>query len=268
MLSLDFSKALDTVSHSTLLEKLSAHGLDRSTLCWVRNWLDVLAQRVERYRLGTVWLDSAQAERDLGVLVTAAEHEPAVCTQVAKRANGILAWIRNSVASRSREVILPLYSALNCTAQSKTTNTRQMCLPHHNPFSKEPENEVSDVHINVELDQPVRSPGWTGLIYTGLVTTSLIKSEQSSNANAVSHQPGHLFYFSEEPSLKNATVHQHRLGVDLLERGSVEKALGILVDSKLPLNHVHERGPYECMYVSEGRVSSGKIQALLIGAKQ
>ncbi|TRZ13888.1 hypothetical protein HGM15179_013213 [Zosterops borbonicus] len=26
-----------------------------------------------------VWLDSAQAERDLGVLVTAAEHEPAVC---------------------------------------------------------------------------------------------------------------------------------------------------------------------------------------------
>ncbi|TRZ10901.1 hypothetical protein HGM15179_016203 [Zosterops borbonicus] len=31
------------------------------------------------YRLGTVGLDSAQEERDLGVLVTAAEHEPAVC---------------------------------------------------------------------------------------------------------------------------------------------------------------------------------------------
>ncbi|TRZ07979.1 hypothetical protein HGM15179_019124 [Zosterops borbonicus] len=37
---LDFSKAFDTVSHSILLEKLAAHGLDRSTLCWVRNWLD------------------------------------------------------------------------------------------------------------------------------------------------------------------------------------------------------------------------------------
>ncbi|TRZ19428.1 hypothetical protein HGM15179_007668 [Zosterops borbonicus] len=37
---LDFSKAFDTVSHSTLLEKLAARGLDRSTLCWVRNWPD------------------------------------------------------------------------------------------------------------------------------------------------------------------------------------------------------------------------------------
>ncbi|KAK4816845.1 hypothetical protein QYF61_023967 [Mycteria americana] len=43
---LDFSKAFDTVSHSILLEKLAAHGLDGCTLCWVKNWLDGRAQRV------------------------------------------------------------------------------------------------------------------------------------------------------------------------------------------------------------------------------
>ncbi|RMC13559.1 hypothetical protein DUI87_08635 [Hirundo rustica rustica] len=34
---------------------------------------------LQRYRLGSVWLDSAQEERDLGVLVTVTEREPAVC---------------------------------------------------------------------------------------------------------------------------------------------------------------------------------------------
>ncbi|PKU39630.1 rna-directed dna polymerase from mobile element jockey-like [Limosa lapponica baueri] len=43
---LDFSKAFDTVSHSILLEKLVADGLDGCTLHWVKNWLEGSAQRV------------------------------------------------------------------------------------------------------------------------------------------------------------------------------------------------------------------------------
>ncbi|KAK4825912.1 hypothetical protein QYF61_003407 [Mycteria americana] len=43
---LDFSKAFDMVSHSILLEKLAAHGLDGCTLHWVKNWLGGRDQRV------------------------------------------------------------------------------------------------------------------------------------------------------------------------------------------------------------------------------
>ena len=43
---LDFSKAFDTASHSILLQKLAARGLDRYTLGWVRKWLEGRAQRV------------------------------------------------------------------------------------------------------------------------------------------------------------------------------------------------------------------------------
>ena len=43
---LDFSKAFDTASHSILLGKLAARGLDRFTLHWVRSWLESRAQQL------------------------------------------------------------------------------------------------------------------------------------------------------------------------------------------------------------------------------
>ncbi|GAB0189870.1 mitochondrial enolase superfamily member 1 [Grus japonensis] len=64
------------------------------------------------YRLGREWIQGSPEEKRLGVLVDEELHMSQQHMLAAQKANCILGYSKRSVTSRSREVILPLYSAL------------------------------------------------------------------------------------------------------------------------------------------------------------
>ena len=65
-----------------------------------------------KYSLGDERFESSPVEKDLGVLVFEKFNMTQQCVLAAQKANCILGCIKSSVTSRSREEIIPVYSAL------------------------------------------------------------------------------------------------------------------------------------------------------------
>jgi len=65
-----------------------------------------------KFKLGGEWLESGHEEKDLRLLVDEKLNMTRQCMLAAQKTNCIWGCIKRSMASRSREVMLPFYSAL------------------------------------------------------------------------------------------------------------------------------------------------------------
>ncbi|KAK4819648.1 hypothetical protein QYF61_008919 [Mycteria americana] len=106
------SKFVDDTKLDTSVDLIEGGKALQRDLDRLDQWAEGNCMRFNKAKLGEEWLESCLVGKDLGLLVNRWLNMSWQCAQVAKKASSILACMRNSVASRSREVIVPLYSAL------------------------------------------------------------------------------------------------------------------------------------------------------------
>ncbi|PKU46951.1 rna-directed dna polymerase from mobile element jockey- hypothetical protein [Limosa lapponica baueri] len=103
---------------------------------------------MQGYRLGEEWLESYMVEKDLGVLVDSRLNMSQQCAQVAKKANSILACIRNSVISDVQNINKPYLAQLGGGLSSLGR------LKHHNGYIVLDFKEPSFIFVDTNQTSP------------------------------------------------------------------------------------------------------------------
>ncbi|KAK4832276.1 LOW QUALITY PROTEIN: hypothetical protein QYF61_021675 [Mycteria americana] len=123
-----FTKFADDTKLSGAVDTPEGQDVIQRDLDKLEKWAHVNLMRFSKAKLGDEGIESSPVEEDLRVLVDEKLDMSQKCALTAREANHILGCIKRSRASRSREVILLLYSALTSPGVLRPHHKKDMEL--------------------------------------------------------------------------------------------------------------------------------------------
>ena len=111
------------------------------------------------YKMGDTWHSNTTRKKDLGIVVDHKLNMSQLCDVAAKKANAILICINRIIASKSRKVLVPLYSAL---VRPHLEYCVQFWAPHFNKDVDKLERRVTRMIGGLETNKQTNKLGPMG----------------------------------------------------------------------------------------------------------